>query len=508
MQQSVRPNPRDRHRFSSLAGLAAVLTVAAVLACLAGCPEPNSGRGEGRPPHADVALTVRCPDAALADTVEPMVRAWAARTGASVTLKREAMTPADDSDVGVIPATSLGEWADPGHLAPLPAGIRAGDHPFQWSGVLAPYREQLVSWGGQAQAVPLTGDGSVIVYRADRFGDKTAAAEFTKNPDGRIAAPATWEDFADVAAFFARRDGKPSLPPLPADPDRLFDLFCRVAACFDRKAMSELELGKLAAGNVEVLAFHHSLKDGTPRLDKKDAGFAAAAKWLSDLHKDKCLPPGGPDDPVAALAEGRAVMAVLSLDQLARLPRENGVVAPRFALSAVPGAGTLKNPGGPQPTAPNYVPYFAGGRVGVVRARCEKKDAAFELLAELGGPARSAELVATPGLGAGPFRVAHLDRDRLAVWLGYAFDQKRSEMLQDLMRQYVGQAVKNPAFALRGPDRAALTAAGADAVRKIGTGALPPDKGLAEAARAWEAIDAKTHPDTRLQWRKRAAGLN
>ena len=114
-------------------------------------------------------------------------------------------------------------------------------------------------------------------------------------------------------------------------------------------------------------------------------------------------------------------MALVSLDQLARLPRENGAVAGRFGLSGVPGARTFvhvdKTTATPDANA-NYVPHFAGGRLGVVRTRCSHQEAAFDLLAELGGPARGAELIATPGLGAGPTRAAHLERDRLSYWLG------------------------------------------------------------------------------------------
>ncbi len=487
------------------------LAVGVGLGSLAGCGDP--GALDTRPPLplANVSLTLRCPDAAFADAIEPMVRVWAARTGATVHCKREAMTASDDSDIGVIPVGGLGEWADPGLLAPLPTGrndIRANDHPFQWSGLLAPYREQLVEWGGQAQAVPLAGDGFVIVYRADRVTEKTTAADF-RNLTGRaLSVPTTWEDFAVVASFFAVRDKKPSLPPLPADPDRLFDLFCRVAACFDRRALNDLELTK-RGGDVDVLAFHHSVKTGKPRLNSP--GFEEAAKWLAGLHQNKCLPPPGtPDDPIAALVEDRAVLAVVSLDQLARLPRENGVVSAKtYGLAALPGTWSVYD-GGVKITAstPNYIPYFAGGRLGVVRTRSQHPDAAFNLLTELGGPARSSELVSSPGLGAGPFRAAHLDREQLLLWLGYGFDEERSRILQALMRQFVGQTVKNPTFGLRGPDRIALTPVAAEAVRKIGTGVVKPADGLKQAVDAWEALDAKIPAANLLRWRQRAAGLN
>ena len=53
----------------------------------------------------------------------------------------------------------------------VPATLRLPDNPFQWTGVLPIYREQLIEWGGQAQAIPLAGDGFVVVYRVDRLAD-------------------------------------------------------------------------------------------------------------------------------------------------------------------------------------------------------------------------------------------------------------------------------------------------------------------------------------------------
>ena len=204
------------------------------------------------------------------------------------------------------------------------------------------------------------------------------------------------------------------------------------------------------------------------------------------------------------------MLAVLSLDQLAKLPREGGVVPARFAITGVPGtreyyhAELGKVASG---ATPNYVPYFAGGRLGVVRSRCQNLEAAFDLLADLGSPTRSAELIATPGLNAGPTRVAHLERERLIIWLSYGFDEERSKALQDAMRRYVEQAVKNPTLGLRGPDRAALIAAVDSPVRQIGTGAVPTTEGLKQAEAAWLALDAKVPPPTLLRWRQRSAGL-
>jgi ABC-type glycerol-3-phosphate transport system substrate-binding protein len=518
MQQTLHPIPHNRQGFSVLTRIVPrlCLTIGLLLVPLLGCgdtaPPPEPRRHEG------LKLTLRCPDAAFADAVAPMVKSWEARTGAEVAIRREAMAPADDSDVGVIPVGGLGAWGEGGLLAPVPDELKRSDNPFQWFGLLPVYGERLVEWGGQTLAVPLTGDGFVLVYRSNLFSDPTAKAEYEKRFKAPLAAPATWEKFADAAAFFAERDKKPSLPPLPADPGRFFDLYCRVASSYDRRALNDSDATAKTGLGREALAFQFSVATGKPRLGA--FGFRKAGEWLQRLQAAgaiPALPPGGSDDPVAALAESRAVMAVLSLDQLARLPRDkSGVVLPHFAVAAVPGARTFFSAEANAPItisddspSANYVPYYSGGRLGVVRSQCKNAKAAFELLAELGGPARGAEFVATRGLGAGPTRTAHLDRDRMLLWLDYGFDAGRSAALQDAMRSYANQSVKNPTLGLRGPDRDPLVAATAP-LRQIGTGPKPPGAAdaITQTEAAWQALDAKEKPEVLIRWRQRALGLH
>ncbi|AMV23459.1 Bacterial extracellular solute-binding protein [Gemmata sp. SH-PL17] len=509
MQQPVHPIPRNRHKFHAVATIASILGLAAGIISLSGCGDAPPTTNEKPKPHDGVKLTFSCPDAAFAGAIEPMVRSWEARTGAKVALTRDAMTPTDYADLAVISAGQLGEWAEPGHLVALPTKFRGGDHPLQWFGFLTDSADRLAEWGAKTQAIPLTGDGYLVVYRADRFGDQATSLDFVNQFRRPLAPPATWQEFAAVAEFFAKRDKKPSLPPLSTDPARALDFFSRVASSMDRPAFSEKDLD--GPKNTERMAFQFAMQTGAPRL--KAPGFEAAAEWFAGLHATGGLPVGGSDDPVAALTENRAVLALVSLDQLARFPRENGAVPARFGLASVPGSSRYFDSAKsthidvPAPGT-NYVPHFSGGRLGVVRARCTTPEVAFDLLAELGGPARSAELISTPGLGAGPTRSAHLTPDHILLWLGYGFDAERSKTLQDALRHYVGQTVKNPTYGLRGPDRAALTEAGGSAIRKLGTGAKPGDV-LTEAINAWNAIDAKA-PDkaTLVQWRKRAAGLN
>src|SRR5262245_2779405 len=155
----------------------------------------------------------------------------------------------------------------------------------------------------------------------------------------------------------------------------------------------------------------------------------------------------GTIDPAEALDQGTAVVALLTLAELGRLPREGDTLADRFGLAPLPGTRSWFDPETRTARSPpdqvrgvNYVPYYgSGGWVGIVREKCEAPDAAFDLLAELAGPARSSERLSDPGFGFGPFRSEHLEPQREGVWQRYGLDPDRSKQLAAALRQYTAQ---------------------------------------------------------------------
>ena len=296
----------------------------------------------------------------------------------------------------------------------------------------------------------------MVLYRTDRLADPKFVDAFVKASGHKPGAPATWEEFADLAAQLAAASGQPSLAPMTSA--EFADLFFRIAACFDRPAISGPQ-----AVREGVLSLLHDVATAKPRLDAPS--FSAAGGAHCHTFQGQVLAPavseGKPSDPITSLTEG-ASLAVVSLNELSKLPRENGMVPPPFGIAPLPGTKRYFDRSAFTTTAlPNYIPYHSGGRVGVVRSRCANVDAAFDLLAELGGPARSLEVIGTPRLGAGPYRLTHLERDRLHIWYGYGLDAQCTKLLQQSMQLYVRQEVKTPALGLRGPDQDVLSAAAA-----------------------------------------------
>ena len=114
--------------------------------------------------------------------------------------------------------------------------------------MLPSFQEKLCNWGRRPVAVPVAGDGYALVYRLDRFADEKVAAAYRARYQRELVPPRTWEDLKAVAEAFHAADGKPSLPPLPADPVAAIAAFHQVAACYDRQAVASDRLSVKPGG--------------------------------------------------------------------------------------------------------------------------------------------------------------------------------------------------------------------------------------------------------------------
>ena len=250
----------------------------------------------------------------------------------------------------------------------------------------------------------------------------------------------------------------------------LADLFFRIAACYDRSGLSN---PRSTTGAIP--SFQFDLTTGEPRLD--EPAFIAAAELLGRLAAAKCFAPDG--DTVAALGhkDSPASLAVVSLAELAKLPRRTAPCRPGSASRPCPVRGGSTIPAKdsstrPFPTTSPIIPAAASAssardaRIPKRRSNCSPR---------LGGPTRSLEVISSHSLGAGPFRASQLERDRLPIWYGYGLDAERTRQLQEAMQQYVRSEVRTRALGLRGPDQEALSAAASAALGKLATGTPPRD---------------------------------
>jgi multiple sugar transport system substrate-binding protein len=439
---------------------------------------------------AEVALLdadLKGPSNDPADLIRACAPAWAAYHGARVevqTYDPHAGLPAD-ADVWVLPPCELPRWIRAGEVQPLPESLLAHGDAYHWSDLLPLYRDQLLSWEQKAWAVPLLGEGPVCCYRADWFDDPPRQEAFRRKHGRKLEAPATWDQFTEIAEFF-RDEGKVhALPPLSAD-DRAVDRdFYTIAANYARRAVSTEEA--LDEGNRdEIFSFYYDLSSGQPRV--AGSGFRHALGLLQRLQK--CRPAGTAAAPELAFLAGRAALCWTDAPWLPFFQKEPAL-HDKVGVCRLPGAGLYYDfaSGKERPVhEPNRVPYLGGaGWLAVVPRGARNPQAAFSLLVDLTGPAVGGQAVLEPRWGGGPVRDDALRRER---WDSFDLDGpatlKLKEALQEGLRS---RSLKNPVVCLRTPNeaprRAELDAALRRALEKGGA----PAAVLKEVAGRWSKLD-------------------
>lgn len=493
--------------------LMAVVVVAGLLGLTAGCgcgPKPVAPAVATKP-HAEATLRVWYGDDKSTEVFSQRARAWAYRTGATVT----AAANPGEADVLLIPPYRLGTFDPPAGLRPVPAAVIGEGSNFQWGGLLAVYQSRMAHWGGERYAVPLVGEGYVLLYRADVLGEAAFADAFKKEYTRPPLPVRTWTDLADLGKFATDRTGKPALPPVPADPHAAVAALGHIAASYDRPPFTA---GPKADGGEQYfrgLSFFTDadvLRNGpADKWEVRVGGpaFGEAFRWFESTAK---LRPAEPGDPTAAVLSGSAVAAVVPVGELTRLPKDpiTGAIDAKYGVGPVPGSDGYFDDSGKREKSigVNRIPHYpGGGLVGVVRRSAASPDAAWALLGELGGPIGSTATLDTPAVGGGPLRTEQAGESP-RQWQQYGFDPKRTTDLAKAVREYVSPGTLNPAIGLRTPDVDAIHELLAKAVTKVANGQTTADDGQAQAVKEWQELDAKTPRDKRATDRRRASGLD
>ena len=480
-----------------------IVSIGLSTAFLAGCGSrvTTVSTGPAPKPFAGIALAIACPDPAVAAVIGPITRSWAGRTGATVTSSTDPR-----ADITILRPFAFGEAAAKGEILPLPKSVREPGHSFQMSNVPDVFSEGVAGWAGKPSGVVIATDAAVLVYRKDRFDEATTRTAFKTRANRDLAPPNSWDDAVTIAEFFRERDGKPSLGPLPASPTKLLDLYHRVAACTERPAITPSNTAgrKLndQAFAAEAVSFHFRYDSGAPRLTSP--GFVLAASQLAKLQPFRAE--GTSDDPVADLEKG-AVFAVLTMAELAKLPKgADEAVPPKYGVARLPGSrrfyDALANAVVPVNGAEaNYIPYYTGGLIGCVSSQSKNSEAAFDLLAELGGPNGAAAIVGEPTCGSGPSRPTLVEAGKKNVWYSYGFSATETDALLRAIKPYVMTDLRNPVVAPRGPGMEKLFAAFEPHVRAAITGKVKPEDAMAAAQAEWVRMEAAAGPHV-VKWRR------
>lgn len=464
-----------------------------LLALVLGCSsQPSTPKVE----RDSVELTVACPEASqIIGVLAGHGQAWAAQQGVRLKVVRYDAQAGPSSagpatDVWLLSPAELPRWAAAGRLLPLPA---EQDNSDAWRKLLPIYRHKLLVWDQVAYAQPIVGESWLCFFRDDLLRDKDHRAAFNEKHGRELTAPATWEEFADLAAFFRDRpwrdgDRAASLPPLPASEEGLDRDFYTIAAPFCRYSVREEERSKVEPR--ELFSFHDDLSTGQPRLDAP--GFVQALRLLRQLQA--CRPAEAVREPAEVFREGKAVLCLAEAGWLSRFQESGSKVRDRIGVCRVPGAATVFDfrTGAPRAIPQgNYIPYLgAGGWLGVVPRGSAHPEQAFALLADLASPRTSSEIVSEPTWGGGPFRQEHLKV--LADGNALGWGSKHANVLAEALKQSLNPAAINPVLRLRTPDERKYMKALVEELRGfLSNPDADPRQALAKVARLWRSMDER-----------------
>jgi len=109
-------------------------------------------------------------------------------------------------DICIVYPKFIGDFAGAGYLLNLDEyasklGPRMPD-------VVPGYRDFYCKFGGKLYALPYDGDVLSLYYRKDLFENAEEKAAFKKEFGYELKAPATWDEYLDVAKFFNHKPGE------------------------------------------------------------------------------------------------------------------------------------------------------------------------------------------------------------------------------------------------------------------------------------------------------------
>ncbi|MGD9721349.1 MAG: extracellular solute-binding protein [Pirellulales bacterium] len=188
------------------------LFVALLVGALAGgCkPAPDSDTDAGAALRAAELRLLVVDDPALAAAIEAVAGEWKAISGATLHVAQATSSEAiaakslpGSPDAAIYPSWLLGTLAERGWITPLPEGFEL-NRELAWSDTFELSQVAETRWGQATLAVPLGSPVLTCLYRVDLF------EKFHRRP------PRTWDEFHELAEFFARRENLGDAAP-PAD---------------------------------------------------------------------------------------------------------------------------------------------------------------------------------------------------------------------------------------------------------------------------------------------------
>lgn len=460
-------------------------------------------------PFAGVNVIVANNAGGNSDYMPTAVAGWEEATGGSVSvepipfadIKEKILTAlgADTfiADLLVVPSGLAGDLIAGGYVMPVPeASIEKLDYDDLFPG----YRKNL-SWDGVAYAWPWDGDVFTLNYRSDLFENEEYKAAFAKEYGYDLGVPATWKQYADIAAFFSGTNRGVQFG--------WAEVGGRGSGSFH--AFSARAVGYAKAASDPAFYFDPETMDariGNPgfvkALEDWKAALPAAIPSVTTL---------GAFETHMAFITGQVAMAVDWTDTgvMGNDPTLSTIAGTGANAAAIlPGSDTLWDAKANSwetletPNQPGYAAF--GGWIVFIPKNSRNPEAAISLADHLGSAAIMTRASQTPNSGVNPARISTLDDT--AGWVnGAGFtDEAHAVNYLDSMRNSL--LSENLVYQLRIPGYSQYEEALELAISEALTDQKTPEQALQDAAASWNAITDRLGREKQLRYYRSDLGLS
>lgn len=407
-------------------------------------------------------------------------------------------TGSGDYDVIIYAADWAGDIMAPGYVLEISEEIL---EQIDVDDVIPLYADRITTWGGVPYALPYDGDAHMLYYRKDLFANEDYQAGFEAEYGYPLAEPATWSQYADIAAFFNGKEVETAGDTAP--------IFGALEAQ-RRNAQSYWVYLSRATGYGKVPGnpcFFFSCDNMTPQVNNPG--------WVRALEEYVAIRDvGDPEMINYDVADTRTLFttgtAVLNLDWgdvgTISVDPNTSIVQGDVGFGVLPGGDSYWDyEAGEWVMETNPAPFIAfGGWIISVTADSDVTEAALDFAAFLASREMVNELAVTGGTGINPSRFSQLEDT--APWVAAGFDEESAADYLDAIQNTINHP--NAVLDIRITGSAEyLSTLDAEIARAV-AGEISAQEALDNVAVLWDAITDRLGRDAQLAQYKAAVGFD
>ena len=340
-------------------------------------------------------------------------------------------------------------------FAPVPEEWTRARSPLRYEDLIPWIRDHTISWKKVPFALPIAGEGFVLVYRKDILADLRV-----KDPSLPLGHPSSWTEFQQFAQSLAKHLPalKAGFSPLGFTPEDKERLFLMIHASIANRAipMNEKTDG---APESTLFGYLYDLQSGAfqpgQNATKEAARVWASLAPLSAIARgvrSDTIPP----TPTDCFLRGETALGILPLSVLAKAATVPDLIG-KIGIGPIPGSMFHADSSGKlvKTSKPNYRPMLgSAGLLAAVRSESTNAEKAWTFAAVLASP--PGEHFALNNQTAGATRNEQVLRLR---WDRFNLDGQTTVALREVLReQLLGSTIKNAAPYPRRPDGSERTA--------------------------------------------------